>query len=129
MQTFVHVEKDEEEYRERLAFEREKASKQKFKQMSEEHIELAQTTGLSAQVIQLMAGNADDNGGEKDNDLTEEDVKKVKDRKKSKKRKRSKQVKKSRKHNQRYTNRKNDSESDDDRSRRKKKHLKKSHDE
>ena len=57
------TEDDEEAYRQKIAQDREKAANKKRKAISSEHAELARTTGLSGQVVALMAGHDD-----KDND-------------------------------------------------------------
>jgi hypothetical protein len=77
-------EQDEENYRKGLEQERIKASKRKRKALSKEHDELARTTGLSAQVVALMAKSKDD----ADDDDDSRDFKKAK-KKKRKKEKRS----------------------------------------
>ena len=64
-----HTEEDEERYRATLAAEREAASNRKRKALSAEHEELARTTGLSGQVVALMAkGGGGDEGSSKSDD-------------------------------------------------------------
>jgi len=61
------TEEDEERYRATLAAEREAAEKKKRKVLSAEHAELARTTGLSGQVVAMMAKagtRSDDSGDE-----------------------------------------------------------------
>ena len=98
-----HTEEDDVIYRKMLEKERDAASKRKRKTLSRDHEELARSTGLSGQVVALMAQEGD--GGQKI----------------AKKEKKSKKAKKKRR--KRYEN---DSDSrEDNRKRRKHKRKKK----
>ncbi|KAL7470881.1 hypothetical protein ACHAXS_011177 [Conticribra weissflogii] len=65
------VEDDEEDYRQKVARDREIAQSKKRKTISAEQAELARTTGLSGQVVALMAGH--DDGSEEDATNSDDD--------------------------------------------------------
>eukprot|EP00956_Cyclotella_meneghiniana_P004303 scaffold5294_cov72-Cyclotella_meneghiniana.AAC.10 len=81
------TEDDEELYRQKLSADREKAASKKRKAISAEQAELARTTGLSGQVVAMMAGH----------DEIHSDGENEKKRKKKKKRKYKKEKKSKRK--------------------------------
>lgn len=79
----VTTDQDEEDYRQSLALEREAATSKKRKSISAQHAQLARETGLSGQVVALMAGR-DDSDDEDDSD-SERSKKRKKKKKKRKK--------------------------------------------
>ena len=83
-------EDDEEAYRQKIAQDRERATNKKRKTISTEHAELARTTGLSGQVVALMAGHDDDD----DDDRSDDDRSSSDRKKKSKKSRKKKDYKK-----------------------------------
>mmetsp|Transcript_20258 Transcript_20258/g.58132 ORF Transcript_20258/g.58132 Transcript_20258/m.58132 type:complete len:418 (+) Transcript_20258:28-1281(+) len=99
------TEEDEERYRATLAAEREAAAKKKRKVLSAEHAELARTTGLSGQVVAMMAQasggddsvDADDADGRVDRKSSSKKRSKKNSRSSSRKSSGSKRKKKDRK--------------------------------
>lgn len=85
-------EDDEEAYRRKMALDREKATSRKRKAISAEHAELARTTGLSGQVVALMAGHDD---GDSDGDGSKSSNEDRRRRKKKKRKHRKEKSKKS----------------------------------
>ena len=77
------AEDDEEAYRKKIASDREKAARKKRKTISAEQAELARSTGLSGQVVALMAGH--DDGSDDEDDATNSDDDGKKRKKKSSK--------------------------------------------
>ena len=84
------IDQDEEDYRQSLALEREAASSKKRKSISAQHAQLARETGLSGQVVALMAGrrDSDDDDNSKSEDSRSDTSRR---RKKKRKRKRTKE--------------------------------------
>mmetsp|Transcript_13448 Transcript_13448/g.19245 ORF Transcript_13448/g.19245 Transcript_13448/m.19245 type:complete len:205 (+) Transcript_13448:139-753(+) len=101
--------KAEDAYRQALEREREAANNRKRKAISVEHEELARTTGLSGQVVALMARNMpEDDINNNGNSSCSDDEVIRKGRKSSKKKKRSKKSDaKKRKHKSSEKSRKN----------------------
>ncbi|KAL3784603.1 hypothetical protein HJC23_007059 [Cyclotella cryptica] len=101
------AEDDEEAYRRKMALDREKATSRKRKAISAEHAELARTTGLSGQVVALMAGHDGEDSDGAGSNSSDDDRRR---RKRKKRKHRKEKSKKSRKEKRR------DDHDDDDRS-------------
>eukprot|EP00978_Attheya_sp_CCMP212_P037237 scaffold174129_cov28-Attheya_sp.AAC.1 len=115
----VHA-SEEELYKQTLALEREKAQTRKPKKLSEHerHQTLAfSATGLSGQVVALMARTThsdNDDSDNNDSDNSDEDEKKRKRRRHSKKKKSKRRDESSRKRKKRYSSSSSEEDNNDD---------------